>query len=88
VKKGLPRRHCRDYRLHPTAGDQFGHLGDEAPGDLDRFGRKLGRYLRAGASLIIGNGLEVVDEAKEGAQLIIGARVSPDESVKFRFYSA
>jgi hypothetical protein len=68
--------------------DQLGHLGDEALGYPDSFGRQFRRDIRTWAGLIIGDGFKVVGEAKEGTQFVIDACISPDQPVKFRLHSA
>src|ERR1019366_8345394 len=68
--------------------DQLGHLRDEAPGYFNGLGRQLWRHLGTRPGFVIGNGLEVVGEAEEGAQLIIDPRIAPHETMKFRLHPA
>jgi hypothetical protein len=81
-------------RLSDATLYQFGQLGDEALACGDCLPRQLRRQVGAGAGFVISNGLEVVGEAEEAAQLVIDARVILYEPMKFhietsmRFYRA
>ncbi len=70
-------------RRHKT-----GNAFDKSPGRLDCFARAFGRNVRGGASLVVGNGFEIVAAAEEGPQLIVNARVVLHQPAKLALQAA
>jgi hypothetical protein len=56
---------------------------DELFGAVDSLAGHLARDVRAGASEVLGNAFEIVGTAKEGADVIVNARIVPYQPVKF-----
>jgi len=71
-------------QLRQKPGDDI----DKPVRRLDCGAGKFGRYARAGAGLIIGNGLEVIGAAEESAQLQVKTRLVLRQPPQLVLYAA